>query len=131
MSTQQELHTLVRDVLGETYLALRIWNYHLSEDVESHQAQIIASLQKSDEIDITRVEGQGVGMRRAGEVREAYLSALDMFVAGIGDGPFLGGSERPGRGDCALAGHLSQLTFKRDLPQVQSVLATHVEPLTI
>lgn len=62
MPTQQELEALVRDVLGESALSLRIWNYHLSEDVESEKAQIVASLQKSDQIEIVRVEGVGVGM---------------------------------------------------------------------
>jgi len=62
MSNQQQLETQVREALGDNYLSLKIWNYHLSEDVESEQASIIASLQKSDTVDIIRVEGTGVGM---------------------------------------------------------------------
>ena len=69
-----------------------------------------------------RAEGQSVGMRPPGEVREAYHRALDMLVAGLEGGPFLGGRTKPGRGDVSAAGHLAQLTHARELPPVARAL---------
>jgi len=69
-----------------------------------------------------RARGQGVGLRPAEEVRDAYLRGLDMIVDGLEGGPFLGGRSRPGRGDVSVAAHLAQLTFRREQPPVQALL---------
>lgn len=71
-----------------------------------------------------RARGQGVGLRPAGEVRDAYLRSLDMIEDGLEGGPFLHGSELPGRGDVAIAGHVAQLTFARGLPAIQALMST-------
>lgn len=62
MRTQSELQAMVREVLTDDYLSLEIWNYQFSEDVRSHMARMLCSLQRSDETEIRSVEGQGVGM---------------------------------------------------------------------
>ena len=59
--TQEELTKQVAEILGDDFLSLRVWNYQLSEDLETQEARILCSLQKSNEIEIRAVNGSGVG----------------------------------------------------------------------
>jgi len=45
-----------------------------------------------------------------------------MIEDGLEGGPFLHGRKTPGRGDVAIAGHLAQLTFARDMPPIQALM---------
>jgi glutathione S-transferase len=69
-----------------------------------------------------RAVGQGVGLRPAREVRDAYLRSLDTIQDGLEGGPFLGGRKEPGRGDVAVAAHVAQLTFARHLPPILALI---------
>ncbi len=50
-----------------------------------------------------RARLQGVGARPRAEVQADLRRGLEMVATGLGEGPFLGGQQKPGRGDVAIA----------------------------
>ena len=59
---QQQLETLVREILGEDYASLHIKKYMLTEDISNQQAQIACALYFVNQDAHRGVDGQGVGM---------------------------------------------------------------------
>ncbi len=62
MRTQDELHSLTREVLGAEYVELSISRYQLTEDLASGRATIATQLLQSGDAAPRSIEGEGVGL---------------------------------------------------------------------
>ena len=72
-----------------------------------------------------RAAGQGVGLLRHETVLGELGRGIAMIDDGLAGGPFLGGRERPGRGDVAVTALLSQVGFANSMPRVAALLDQH------
>jgi hypothetical protein len=59
---QRQLEKLVKEILGDSYVSLKIQRYVLTEDVTDHKAQIACALYLENSESYIGVDGAGVGM---------------------------------------------------------------------
>jgi hypothetical protein len=61
MRTQDELHRMTRDVLGDGYVELSVGRYTLTENIDEQSAWIVCQLVQRGKGPLCAVEGRGVG----------------------------------------------------------------------
>lgn len=74
---------------------------------------------------VRRARIQGTGGKTPDEAHGMLERALAMADAGLEDGPFLQGRDRPGRGDLALASIAVQCGFRETMPDATAILQSH------